>query len=108
MPEETPTPSLFYFNLHGDPLQELDLTGWPSALQRFGAVGLVAPLIYTPGEWSLQFMSHFFGAFLGGEAVGKALLDARRKLFEESGNPLGLLYVHFGLPDVHLSTDSEG
>ncbi len=105
--------ALFYFCLQGDPSQEVDLAAWLPALVPLGAGGVVAPLIYTPGEWPLQFMRLFFEQFLEGKAVGEALRDARLRLFEEAHNPLGLLYVHFGPPALRLvrpgeDVDAEG
>ncbi len=98
---------LFYFCLQGDPVQELDWSAWTSALQQLGAGGVVAPLSYTPGGWPLLLTRHFFDLFLDGEPVGEALRDARLGLFEETRNPLGLLYVHFGSPALRLVRSEE-
>jgi hypothetical protein len=101
------SPLLFYLCLQGDPTQELDWSAWLSAFQQLGVKSVVAPLIYTPGQWSLQFMGHFFDPFLDGEPVGEALREARLNFFEETGNPLGLLYVHFGPSALRLSLTRE-
>jgi hypothetical protein len=98
---------VFYFCLQGDPHQELGWSAWLSALQSFEAGGVIAPLIYTSGEWPLQLMRHFTTDFLDGEPVGEALRDARLALFEGSRNPLGLLYVHFGPPELRLGAPEE-
>jgi len=102
-----PQSTLFYFCLQGDPTQKLDWSEWMPALREFGAASLVAPLIYTPGEWPLQLMRHFFDQFLEGKPAGEALRDARLRLFEEAGSPLGLLYVQFGPPQLRLMGPSE-
>ncbi|MFZ5915745.1 MAG: KAP family P-loop NTPase fold protein [Chloroflexota bacterium] len=94
---------LFYFALQGDPTQEIDWSAWLAVLQPFGAAGIIAPLIYTPGEWPLRLMRHFFRRFLAGEPVGESLRDARLEIYEESGNPLGLICAHFGLPELRLA-----
>lgn len=100
-------PVLFYFALQGDARQDLDWSGWPAAMEQLGAAGFIAPLIYTPGPWPLELMRHFFDEFLDGKPVGKALRDARCKLFEETRNPLGLVYAHFGPPELQLSQAEE-
>jgi hypothetical protein len=96
-------PLLFYLILDGKPGQELSWTGWHAALQRLGAVGIIAPLIYTPGDWPLDLMLDFVTRFLQKRPVGKALRDARIKLYEKTNNPLGLFYVHYGPPEVRLA-----
>jgi hypothetical protein len=98
-------PLLFYLIPDGDPGRAADWTGWHAALQRLGAVGIFAPLVYTSGEWPLQFMGRFFQRFLEGKTVGDSLRDARLWLYKEMRNPLGLFYVHYGPPGVRLRTD---
>ena len=92
-------PPLFYFVLEGDPGQEMDWTGWPAALDKLGAGGVIAPLIYARGQWPLQLMRLFFDRLLSGDSVGESLRHARVQLFEETHNPLGLLYIHSGPPE---------
>lgn len=99
-----PLTPLFYFCLQGDSYQEVGWSAWLSALQSFDAGGVIAPLIYTSGEWPLQLVQLFFTGFLDGEPVGEALRDARLELFEGSRNPFGLLYAHFGAPTLRLGT----
>ncbi|MBN1177954.1 MAG: AAA family ATPase [Anaerolineae bacterium] len=100
--EPSRPPILFYFCLDGNPKQELDWSGWPAALERHGAAGIVAPLIYTPGQWQLDMVSTFFDQFLSGLPVGTALREARRQIYEWSSNPLGLIVAHFGPPEMTL------
>jgi hypothetical protein len=106
-------PILFYFVLEGDPKQELDWSGWHAALEQLGARGIIVPLIYTQGEWPLRLAEMAIHGFLTGKPIGEALRDARVRLFGLASeslmsvkpsqcNPLGLIYAHFGPPDVHL------
>jgi hypothetical protein len=101
-------PILFYFVLEGDPKQELDWSGWHAALEQLGAYGIIAPLIYTQGEWPLRLAEMTLQQFFTGKPIGEALRDARVQLFSAVSdpksfcNPLGLVYAHFGPPDVHL------
>ena len=44
----------------------------------------------------------FYGALLSGRTVGAALVTARQELLHEFGNPLGLLYVLYGDPDIRI------
>ena len=107
--QETLTaPHLFYFGLSGDSSQEIDWSAWLSALQFFDTGGIIAPQIYTSGKWPLELMSLFFEQFFSGQVVGKTLLAARQQFFEKTGNPLGLLYSHFGPPEMQLfQTESD-
>ncbi len=104
-------PLLFYFVLEGDPKQELDWSGWHAALEQLGAYGLIVPLLYTQGEWPLRLAEMTLQRFLTGKPIGEALRASRVQLFsavsdpKSSCNPLGLLYAHFGPPDVHLVPD---
>jgi hypothetical protein len=103
------SPLLFYFVLEGEPRQELDWSGWHAALEQLGAYGIIVPLIYTQGEWPLRLAEMTMQRFLTGKPIGEALRDARVQLFsavsdpKSSYNPLGLIYAHFGPPDVHLA-----
>jgi len=99
--------SLFYLCLEGDPVQELNWSAWLSALEQFGATGVVAPLIYTPGEWRLYLLRYFLEQVLQGEPAAEALRDARLRIFDETHNPLGLLYVYFGPAALQLSRPEE-
>ena len=100
-------PPLFYFVLESDPSQEMDWTGWPAALDKLGAGGIIAPLIYARGQWPLQLMRYFFARLLTGNPVGESLRNARVQLYEETRNPLGLLYVHSGPPDRRWAEPSS-
>jgi hypothetical protein len=92
-------PTLFYVILDGNPNQDLDWAGWFPALEQLGAYAIIAPLIHTPGEWPLRLALAFIKNYASGALVGESLLAARKEL----ANPLGLMYVHYGLPAARLA-----
>ncbi len=92
-------PTLFYLILDGNPHQDLDWAGWFPALEQLGAYAIIAPLIHTPGEWPLHLAQAFIKNYVSGATVGHSLLEARKELT----NPLGLMYVHYGLPTAQLA-----
>lgn len=52
-------------------------------------------------EMATVFAEEFFRRFVGGEAVGMAIRNARLKLLEE-GNPLGLEYIPYVVAGLKL------
>ena len=102
--QNIPSPVLFYLMLDGDPQQNVDWSGWFSALAQLGAYGIIVPLIQTPGQWPHDLARYFLDEFLGGQPIGAALRRARQTLFEKCGNPLGLMYAHLGIPDLRLQS----
>jgi hypothetical protein len=104
-------PCLIYLGCYGESQREVDWSAWLSTLAQYGAAGIVAPLFLAPeGEWNLDLSVYFFEELLVSKPVGKALLAARQRLFDESKDPLfderkdprGLLYVHFGSAAMQL------
>lgn len=58
----------------------------------------------VPGALAAEFARHFWKAFLGERApVGKALLEARRRLLHDYHNPLGLVYHLLGKAETRIS-----
>ncbi len=53
-------------------------------------------MVAPHASWSSDFLTRFMKILLEGKEAGAALRDARREFFEETGNPLGLFYAHFG------------
>ena len=92
-------PPLFYFALDGDPGQEMDWTGWPAALDKLGAGGVIAATHLYAGTVAAPSHALLFRSVVDRLPVGETLRNARRRLFEETSNPLGLMYVHSGPPD---------
>ena len=48
------------------------------------------------------FADRLYDELLAHKPLGEALVMARRRLMREEGNPLGLLYVLYGNPDVRI------
>ena len=82
---------------------------WRNWLQLFsnvGFAGVIAPMLDPHPNWSQDFMERFLDLLLEGRAIGESLRDARQRFFAEVGNPLGLLYAHFGPADFRLVADA--
>lgn len=76
---------------------------WRNWLQLFfnlGFAGIVAPMLDPHMNWSQDFMEGLLDLLLEGREIGESLRAARQRFFEETGNPLGLLYAHFGPADL--------
>ena len=88
--------ALFYLDVSAGLGRGNDWWAWLDLFREMGAGGVVAPMVTPHPNWSPDFMARFMDAFLEGEEAGVALRQARREFFEATGNPMGLLYVHFG------------
>ena len=88
--------ALFYLDVSAGLGRGNDWWAWLDLFREMGAGGVVAPMVTPHPNWSPDFMARFMDAFLEGEEAGAALRQARREFFEATGNPMGLLYVHFG------------
>ena len=88
--------ALFFLDVTAGLGQSSDWWAWLDLFSELGAGGVVAPMVAPHASWSSDFLTRFMEILLGGKAAGAALRDARREFFEETGNPLGLFYAHFG------------
>jgi hypothetical protein len=88
--------ALFYLNVMAGLGRSDDWWAWLDLFRELGAGGVVVPMIRPHPVWALDFMARFMDAFLEGEEAGAALRQVRHEFFEATGNPMGLLYVHFG------------
>lgn len=94
--------ALFFLDVSAGLGRGNDWWAWLEAFRDLGAGGVVAPVVAPHPDWTLDFMTRFMEIFLGGKEAGAALLEARRDFFDETGNPMGLFYVHFGLAAQRL------
>ena len=100
--------ALFYLDVSAALGRGSDWWAWLDLLQNMGGGGVIAPLATPHPSWSSNFMLRFMEMFLDGDEAGPALREARREFFEETGNPLGLFYAHFGPAAqrlIHLDED---
>ncbi|OQY21047.1 MAG: hypothetical protein B6I35_09255 [Anaerolineaceae bacterium 4572_32.2] len=100
--------ALFYLDVSAALGRGSDWWAWLDLLQNMGGGGVIAPLATPHPSWSSNFMLRFMEMFLEGDEAGPALREARREFFEETGNPLGLFYAHFGPAAqrlIHLDED---
>ena len=65
-----------------------------------GARGVIGTETKTPGLFASEWAKAFFDDLFTGKALGKVVLDQRRRFLAEHNNPLGLLY------GVHCDTDT--
>ena len=69
---------------------------------RANAAGVIGTEITNFEPIAVAFGDTFVPLFLGGAPVGEAVRAARLELLRQ-GNPLGLMYIPFALPDLHLA-----
>lgn len=69
---------------------------WLELLVEFRAASVVAPMAAARHAWSSPLLTQCLEGFLDGRPVGEALLLARRALWQDAGNPLGLFFAAFG------------
>jgi hypothetical protein len=56
----------------------------------------------VPDQIAAHFALRFYKRLLDERTLGDSLVWARRDLLRDLGNPLGLLYVLYGDPDLHI------
>jgi hypothetical protein len=84
---------------HQDPER---VYSWPAWFLHEGHMAVVGPETLVPEKTAAEYSRHFYRALFGRHTVGEALVQARRDLLAERGNPLGLLYVLYGDPDITI------
>jgi hypothetical protein len=82
-----------------DPLGALNFI--EPLVQLSKCAGVIGTEITIYEEMATVFAEEFFRRFIGGEAVGMAIRNARLKLLEE-GNPLGLVYIPYAIAGLKL------
>jgi hypothetical protein len=99
---ESPKPLVFLNGCHTaaiDPLVALNFI--EPLLLRSHCAGVIGTEITIFEEMATVFAEECFRNFLKGEAIGKAIRNARLKLLRE-GNPLGLVYIPFAIAGLKL------
>ncbi|MFB4279616.1 CHAT domain-containing protein [Nonomuraea sp. MTCD27] len=76
------------------------LSSWPMWFIQRRHRTVIGPMTNVPDVTAAQFARLFYEALLANQSAGKALVLARRELLSKFANPLGLLYVLYGQPDV--------
>lgn len=94
--------SLFIFDVAASMGRRNEWPAYLETLAGLGAAGVVAPMSLPDATWSTPFIDRFLRQILSGKALGEALREARRGLLEETGNPLGLAFAHFGPAEQQL------
>jgi len=61
----------------------------------------------VPDIVAAHYAARLYEELLGGAALAEAVVRARRRLWNERGNPLGLLYVMYGDPFLTLEPKKE-
>jgi hypothetical protein len=72
-------------------------------LRKRNATAIVGSETLLPDGLAGEFAIEFYRGLLRGVRVGTALLNARRRLLERFGNPVGLFYTFFGNPLMKIS-----
>ena len=65
------------------------------------AAGVIGTEITIFEQLATVFAEDCLGRFVTGEPIGKAVRNARLKLLKE-GNPLGLVYIPFGMSGLRM------
>lgn len=77
----------------------LGSAGFPKALLKLGASGVIATVCTVPDLFAMEFAKVFYGLLFNLWSPGEALLAARRYFIEQHNNPLGLAYVLYTRED---------
>lgn len=102
---DNPRPLVFMNGCHTiDPMGALNFIEPLVQLSR--CAGVIGTEITIYEEMATVFAEEFFRRFLGGEAVGMAVRNARLKLLEE-GNPLGLVYIPYAIAGLSLKEQTN-
>jgi hypothetical protein len=101
-----PRPLIFMNGCHTiDPLGALNFIR--PLVQGSNCAGVIGTEITIYEEMATVFAEEFFRRFMGGEAVGKAIRNARLKLLKV-GNPLGLVYIPYVIAGLRLMEQFVG
>ena len=98
--------SLFFLDVDAAIVRANDWGAWlDTMLSDIGIAGVVAPTFAPDHAWSHLFLTNFVDIiFADNRDVGTSLREARHQFYaESSGNPLGLIYAHFGDPTMVLT-----
>jgi hypothetical protein len=77
----------------------------PDALLYVGFRAVVSPLVSVNVDPGYAVTMHLYAAMKKGEALGEALVTARRQLLERRGHTLGLLHTCYGDTRLHLDPE---
>jgi len=75
---------------------------FPKLFLREGHRAFLGTETKVPDEVAAQFSRLLYIGLLGGLDLGQATLRARRMLLKEFHNPLGVLFVMYGEPGLHV------
>jgi hypothetical protein len=66
----------------------------------YGNCGVVGTETGVPDSFAAKFSEEFYRTFLQGHSLGHSMYRARWNLLRRHNNPLGILYVAYGDPDL--------
>jgi hypothetical protein len=72
-------------------------------LQSRSATAIIGSETLLPDQLAGEFAIEFYREFLRSAPIGKAVLNARRRLLELFSNPVGLFYTFYGNPALQVS-----
>ena len=93
-------PLVFLNACESGELSPLFYSGFVPYFLNRGARGVIGTECRVPGLFASEWAKAFFDGLFSGEALGRVVLDVRRRFLAEHNNPLGLLYV------VHCDADT--
>ena len=86
------------------------LTAWsfPHWFLGYGHRAFVGTETYVPDAIAGAYAACLYGRLLEGQRLGEAVVCARRDLIRDHHNPLGVLYVMYGDPDLAVEEPIPG
>jgi hypothetical protein len=69
--------------------------------------GFIGTETNIPDGFASDFSQYFYRSLLKGINLGKAIFQAKWTMLRERNNPLGILYVVYADPDLHVSKPVE-
>lgn len=80
----------------------------PRTFRDNGNLGFIGTETKVPDAFAAPFSRSFYEALVDdGDGVGLALHRARDRALVEAGNPLGLLYLFYGNPDLYFERGED-
>jgi len=84
------------------PARNLPHVKLQNAMFKLGAEGVVVTEVSVWVSLGHQMATRLIDHLAKGENISDAVTKARRELFAETSNPLGLLYAYYGKPEIKL------
>jgi hypothetical protein len=106
-PRRNPKPLIVLNACGASTIDPTNSVSFPSLFLENHNPGVLGTEIVIPDRVATAFSKAFYTKLLSGATLGESVLHARRQLWEEHSNPLGLTYSLYGNADLQVTTPKE-